>query len=126
MPNRRRTPEGFGVRLRQIRRSLGLSQTELAAAIDSTQRTISNYETGIAAPTAGVLILLAKSLNISTDELLGLRKTKTLPPVDAATTRLWNRFQQIRSLPESEQRAVFKMLDLALKGSSRRDGNGSP
>lgn len=115
MPGKKRTVSGLGKRLRDIRRAKGLSQIELARSVGTSQRSISHYETEIASPTAGILLGLSRALDISIDDLLAIRRTRTLPQMDAASTRLWNKLRKIRALPESGQRAVFKMIEMALR-----------
>ena len=74
------------------------------------------YETVADFPPTAVLLEIAKALGVSADELLGLkppRKSKTLAelPQDPDTKRLWKKFQQIRTLPEKDQRAVIRLIN---------------
>lgn len=59
-------------RLKKRRKELRLSQEALAALIGTNQGQVSRYETGENNPTADILILLAHSLDTTTDWLLGL------------------------------------------------------
>lgn len=61
-----------GYNLKQIRQEKGLSQTEVAFRLETTQPQYNKYETGKQDPTARVIIALAKIYNVTTDELLGL------------------------------------------------------
>jgi transcriptional regulator with XRE-family HTH domain len=63
----------FSGRLRQQRELNKLTQKELAAAINVTERGYQNYEAAenLAMPTAESLFSLAEKLNISVDYLLG-------------------------------------------------------
>lgn len=60
------------------------------------------------------MIALAGALEITTDELLGLKGTKR--PVAKASARetkswrLWRRFQLVEELPEKGQRAVLRLI----------------
>ena len=63
---------GFGARLASIRKSRGITQVQLAEAIDSNQPGISYYESKGGYPPAPVLTKLARALGVSTDALLGL------------------------------------------------------
>jgi hypothetical protein len=61
---------------------------------------------------APAVIALAKALQVSTDELLGLRLPKTdLLFADPDARRLWRKFQQIATLPEKDQRAVIRPIN---------------
>jgi transcriptional regulator with XRE-family HTH domain len=111
---RKVTPESeFGKRLMAARLQRGLTQTQLADMIDSTQRNISHYETIADCPPGPVIVQLAKALHISADELLGLKSPKALPKTkeDPETRRLWKKFQQIKSLPEKDRRAVIRLIN---------------
>ena len=69
--------------------------------LKTTQRAISYYETDDGVPPASAVIALARALQVSTDELLGLRppKTERLKEDDPETRRMWKRFRQVSSLP---------------------------
>ncbi|MBQ3068963.1 MAG: helix-turn-helix transcriptional regulator [Clostridia bacterium] len=56
--------------LRNIREDRDLRQKDLAAVLNVSQNTYSQYETGVIALTAEVLIKLADYYNVSTDYLL--------------------------------------------------------
>ncbi|WP_246098426.1 helix-turn-helix domain-containing protein [Saccharibacillus brassicae] len=61
-----------GIRIRELRMRRGLSQDQLAAALDMNRVNISNYERGKITNIPGdVLLKLANKLNTSTDYLLG-------------------------------------------------------
>lgn len=59
------------LRLREIRRAKGISQLKLAMDLNTTQNTISRYETGEREPGINELIKLADYFNISVDYLIG-------------------------------------------------------
>lgn len=61
------------IKLREIRKARGLNQTELAAMIGVTQSAIGHYERGIRTIEAQKLTVLAKILEVSTDEILGIK-----------------------------------------------------
>ena len=58
-------------RLKELRQERGLSQTELAKAIDTAQPNITRWENGINDPTSTQLTKLADFFGCSTDFLLG-------------------------------------------------------
>lgn len=55
-------------RVKELRKAQGLSQTELAKKIGTTQNTISSIETGQYSPTAYLSGLLAKALGVTWEE----------------------------------------------------------
>ena len=61
----------FGARIRIMRKSLGLTQADLAKKIGVTKQVITNYELGLREPPFRNLIGLSRALNVTTDWLLG-------------------------------------------------------
>lgn len=59
------------MKLKQIRKSKGISQLKLSLDLNMTQNTISRYETGVREPGINELIKIADYFNISVDYLLG-------------------------------------------------------
>ena len=108
----------FGRRLHALRTARGLTQTELAEAIGSSQRAISHYETVADYPPAAVIIELAKALGASTDELLGAKNGT--PAKESRQDRLLRRkFQQVAFLPEKDRRAIFRMINSLVAAHQR-------
>lgn len=58
-------------RLRKWRKKRGLTMAGLAAKINTSKGTISNYENGHSTPPNESLVALADALNVTTDYLLG-------------------------------------------------------
>jgi len=58
-------------RLKQARKSAGLTQDSLAKKVNTTKGTISNYENGHSTPSNDMLVQLANALDTTTDYLLG-------------------------------------------------------
>jgi transcriptional regulator with XRE-family HTH domain len=65
-------------RIRERRIALGLSQEQLADAIQTVQATVSRYERGENDPTAEVIATLARVLHTSSDWLLGLSENVSI------------------------------------------------
>jgi len=61
----------FGVRLRQIRKGMGLSQKEFAKQLGTTKQVLSRYETSQRAPKITVAREYAEKLGVSVDYMLG-------------------------------------------------------
>ena len=61
--------EPFGARLRRLREAAGLTQQQLAEAIDSWQPSVAAWEAGRHRPSLENLLLLAGALGVSLDEL---------------------------------------------------------
>ncbi len=58
------------MRLREIRKSKGISQLKMAVDLNTNQNTISRYETGEREPGITELIKIADYFNVSIDYLL--------------------------------------------------------
>lgn len=61
----------FGSRLKQVRKSRGITQTQLAEGLGVAQSTIANYETNLRFPGETALREIADHLSISIDYLMG-------------------------------------------------------
>lgn len=61
---------GDFMRLKELRKSKGISQLKLALALNTNQNTISRYETGEREPDINTLIQIADYFNVSIDYLL--------------------------------------------------------
>lgn len=57
--------------LKQLRKQKGLGQKELAAALNYSIGTVSNYENGVHSPNLATLSALADYYGVTTDYLLG-------------------------------------------------------
>ncbi len=64
--------ENFGNRMARLRQTAGYSQRELAAEIGISQRMVAYYEKETDYPPTHLLPLLAKTLAVSADLLLGV------------------------------------------------------
>lgn len=62
----------YGQRIRELRIEKGLTQTQLAEILNTTQKSISKYETEFLDLNTNVIISLCKFFNVSADYLLGL------------------------------------------------------
>jgi transcriptional regulator with XRE-family HTH domain len=60
----------FAKKIFEIRKGLGLSQEEFGAMINVSRQAVSKWELGQSKPDIDTLILLCKTLNISSDELI--------------------------------------------------------
>ena len=59
------------MRLQELRKKKGITQLRLATELNTTQNTISRYETGEHEPGIAELIKLADYFNVSVDYLIG-------------------------------------------------------
>lgn len=59
------------MRLKELRKKKGISQLRLATELNTTQNTISRYETGEREPGIDELIKIADYFHVSVDYLIG-------------------------------------------------------
>lgn len=62
----------YGQRIRELRMEKGITQAELAAILNTTQKTISKYENEFLDLNTNMIISLCKYFNVTSDYLLGL------------------------------------------------------
>ena len=122
MPAKKEPHSAFGKRLFALRKTRGLTQVQLAEALGTTQRVISYYETEAELPPSTAIIPLARVLEVSTDELLGLKPTEPNGNSSVQKQRLWKRFQKMDVLPTKDQRAVIRLIN-SLAGSSTAEAS---
>lgn len=83
--------EKIGPFIRRLRKERGLTQKELAAALNVTDKAVSKWELGASLPDVALLLPLAETLGVSVTELLGgaraseeLLQAPETPPRDTA------------------------------------------
>jgi len=108
---------GFGARLADLRKSCGLTQTQLGDAVGASKRVIAYYETDGGQPPGAMLPNLADMLGVSVEQLLGTKviKKKESPK----TARLLNRLRKVEELSPTDQRAVLKYIDTLYEKKQR-------
>jgi transcriptional regulator with XRE-family HTH domain len=103
---------GLPSRLAALRKSHGLTQGQLAEQIGVSRDLVSNLEKGRTRLTDEVIVLIAKALKVSSDELLGLTE---LPTEEPSSLKIMRRIKNIEKLPPAQQKAILQTLDLALQ-----------
>ena len=68
----------FGDRLKQLRTSKSLSQSQLARKLSITKSMVSAYENAVRLPSHDVFIKIARFFNVSTDYLYGFNERQFL------------------------------------------------
>jgi transcriptional regulator with XRE-family HTH domain len=111
----------FGKRLALLRDKAGYTQTELAKELGITQRMISYYEGHSEYPPSGHVVLMAKVLGVSTDELLGIKPIKKSRQPDS---RLLRRMQQIEKLDAATKRQVMQVIDTFIENAQLKQKTG--
>lgn len=114
----------FGKRLAQARCARGLSQVELANAVQMYQSDISDFERGSKWPETKTLIALASVLHVSVDKLLGTKEVKdSSQPVESRS--VLRRLRHIETLPKRDRQALLRTLDNILAGVSHHKAHAT-
>lgn len=65
-------------RIKSLRESAGLTQSELARILGLSRSGVNAWEMGLSIPSTQYVVELAKSFHVSTDYLLGMEETSTI------------------------------------------------
>lgn len=112
----RKGMESIAQRVARIRKEKGVTQEEMARTLGVSQSIISEYERGELRLHGELLIQLARILNVSADEMLGLQ-----PTADNGTLknrRILRRIHEIDRLPKRDQEALLRTIDAFLAKSA--------
>ncbi|WP_397599149.1 helix-turn-helix domain-containing protein [Silvanigrella sp.] len=90
----------FAKTLKEIRKTKGLKQFQLANIIGISESAISLYESGSRLPNLDILVKISNSLNISCDYLLGIKTENN---------------DIFKSLKESDKNVVLKLIEVLKK-----------
>jgi transcriptional regulator with XRE-family HTH domain len=103
----------FSQNLIRLRKEKGLSQQKLADLTGLTQRKIVYYETKAVKPPIDSIEVIAKSLNVSINKLLGTNEStniqKEFSNLDARTIR---KIKLILSLPNEDRHMIYTLAEL--------------
>ena len=95
----------LGKRIKAARENAGLTQEELAAAVDYSVDHMSVVERGVKAPKLEKLVAIANALHVGTDELLQ-------DALDTATVIQASELsRKLDTLSPAQQRKVMNVLD---------------
>lgn len=100
----------FGKTLANMRKASGLTQQQLGEKVGVSKRVIAYYEGETDYPPTHLIATLAKALNVSTDELLGLKQTKEILSPNLAP--LWRRLKVIENFSEKEKKSVLQYVEI--------------
>ena len=100
--------------LKQLRKSKGLSQEELAIRLNVVRQTISKWEKGISVPDADMLIKIAEIFEVSVSELLGAKiEEKNEQDVNEVADQLMRINEQL-AIKNRRSHRVWKTVGIIL------------
>jgi transcriptional regulator with XRE-family HTH domain len=103
----------FGKRLAYYRKARGLTQGELGEKVGVSYRVIAYYEGETKYPPARLIVPLARTLGITTDELLGIKETKK--DFDIRNAALRRKLKVVESLPKKDRKAILHYINMVAK-----------
>jgi transcriptional regulator with XRE-family HTH domain len=107
----------LGARIAALRKDQGMTQVQLAAALELTQQMVASYEVGRRRVPVSLLPQIAETLTVSLDELIG--KKNVQPAKRGPAPKLQQQIGRIQQLPRTQQRFVMQMLDTVIAQASR-------
>lgn len=102
--------EPFGERLERLRKASGYSLRELASEIGISHRMVVYYEKHAEHPPTHLMPQLAKALNVTTDQLLGVEKVKAVKRKTGPDGKLRKVFEEASSLPRRQQEKITEFV----------------
>ena len=106
----------LGGRIAQRRKDRQLTQVQLAETLGVSQPTMNAYELGQRRVPVSALTVLAKTLGVGLEKLLGESKAATKERGPAP--KLQRQVERLARLPKAQQRMVMQMLDDVLAQAS--------
>lgn len=106
-----------GQRIALFRKQKALTQRQLAKKIGITQTLVSDYETGRSHLSDTMIIRFALSLEISTDELLGLKNNNKNSK--RINLKIMKRLKKLEELPEHKQKTILSSIDMMIDSAIR-------
>lgn len=110
--------ESLGQRVARLRKERAITQQELAERIGTIQVLVSDYERDRIRVTAEMVVRIAEALEVTADELLGMKKAK-LSGTPKASRRLLRRVERVEQLPPQQQATLLRTIDTFLKASGK-------
>jgi len=108
---------GLGERVAQLRKARSITQVQLAQALGVSQQTVQAYEVGRRRIPVSTLRLLAKTLDVSLDELMA--EGKHSPRKRGPVPQVQRQLERISALPKPKQRAVMDVIEALLAQQGR-------
>lgn len=104
----------LGQKIANDRKTMGLTQTQVATQLGISQQTLAHYEVGRLRIAVSTLVPLAEILNTTVDELLYINKAAKGGKRGPAS-KLQRQIDQVQQLPRAKQRFVMDMLDTVIQ-----------
>jgi transcriptional regulator with XRE-family HTH domain len=110
----------LGARITQLRKGSQITQVQLGQTLAISQSTVNAYELGHRRVPVSTLPLLARTLGVSVEELIGEDTTQARAQARkrGRTPKLMQHMERINALPKTQQKFVMQMIEMALAQAS--------
>lgn len=105
----------LGKQVADLRKEMGMTQTQLAETLGISQQLIAAYEAGSRKIPASMLPTLAKLFAVPMDELVGIKEA---PTKRGPAPRLQQQMEQIAQMPKAKQKLAMDMLEAIIQQQS--------
>lgn len=100
-----------------MRKERSITQQELAERIGTIQVLISDYERDRLRVTAEMVVRIAEALDMTADELLGMKKPKLNG--SKPSRKILRRLEKIDELRPQQQATLLRTIDTFLRGAAK-------
>jgi len=107
----------LGARIAHLRKEQGITQVQLADVLGVSQQTITAYEVGRRRIQVSSLPVIAKTLGVAVEDLVGPEPKPTAKRGPAP--KLQQQMDRIAKLPKNRQRFVMEVLESMLGQAGR-------
>lgn len=108
----------LGSRIARLRKQSHLTQVQLAQTLGVSQAAINAYEAGQRRVPVSALPILARTLGVGLEELIG-GQSHVAAKKRGPAPKLQQHMERISQLPKTQQRFVMQMLETVLAQASR-------
>lgn len=109
----------LGSRVALLRKEQGLTQVQLAEALEISQQMVASYEVGRRRIPVSMLQALAKALSVEVDMLLGDESAAQARAKRGPVPTLARHMERISALPRTQQKFVIQVIETVLAQQGR-------
>ena len=109
----------IGEKIKKIREAKGLSQKEVALAVNMDQSQYSKIEKGKTDPTTATLQKITNAIGVSLAEIFA--PDDLFKDVDSYDRSLMEKLQLLEQLDEEEKQSIFKIIDSLVSKKRLKD-----
>jgi transcriptional regulator with XRE-family HTH domain len=109
--------KALGARIAELRKTHGLTQVQLAEALELSQQMIASYEVGRRRVPLSLVPAIARALAVSVEAPIGQKDTT--PTKRRSAPKLLQQMEPIQRPPKAQERLVMHMIDTVLAQQDR-------